>query len=189
MSGRVNIHKSMFKILLLGEPAVGKTSLIRRYVDNFFSSDYKSTIGVDFLVKQVEFYYEKTKYQIQLQIWDIAGQGSGRTSFRTLYYQKVNGVLLTYDITRKETFERLVDWLNDVRKVSPSAHIIVIGNKIDLEEQREVQPEIAREWTKKVDAIGWIETSAKTGKNVQEAFESIAAKILGLDELINLPPL
>ena len=185
----MNVHKSMFKIVLLGEPAVGKTSLIRRYVDNFFASDYKSTIGVDFLVKKVEFYHEKTKinYEVQLQIWDIAGQGSGRTSFRQLYYQKVNGVLLTYDITRKETFDCLGDWLTDVKKVSPNAHVIVIGNKVDLKDQREVSPDIATEWSRKIGAIGWIETSAKTGMNVQEAFESLAAKILGLDDLINLP--
>ncbi len=189
MGMRQRTHKSMFKVLILGDPAVGKTSLIRRYVDNYFASDYKSTIGVDFLVKKVDFYFDKTSYEVQLQIWDIAGQGSGKTSFRQLYYQKVNGILLTYDITRKETFERLGDWLTDVKKVSPNAHVIVIGNKVDLAEQRDVEPDLAMEWARKVGAVGWIETSAKTGKNVQDAFESLAAKILGLDDLINLPKL
>ncbi|MHA2203919.1 MAG: Rab family GTPase, partial [Candidatus Hodarchaeales archaeon] len=107
--------KFAFKLLLVGEPEVGKTSLIKRYVDNFFQEGYQITLGVDFLSKTVSI----EDRAITFQIWDVAGQ-SGFTNFRHLYLKKAHGVFLVFDLTRIDpTYEKLDRWRADIKEQSP----------------------------------------------------------------------
>lgn len=168
------------KLLLVGEPEVGKTSLIKRYVDGFFEQGYKITLGVDFLSKTITLLDEESGEENELtyQINDIAGQ-SGFTSFRHLYLKKAQGVFLVFDLSRpEETFNKLIRWREDVQEQSPKAKIIVIGNKEDLVDL-ENPPISEKEVLEKLKAHSYITTSAKTGSRVEGAFVQIGKLILG----------
>lgn len=170
--------KFAFKLLLVGEPEVGKTSLIKRYVDDFFKEGYQITLGVDFLSKTVNMKDPKTGEDTELtfQIWDVAGQ-SGFTNFRHLYLKKAHGVFLVFDLTRQDmTYEKLDRWREDIQEQSPGAKIMVIGNKEDVEEKL---PAEEKEILKRFHAQDFFTTSAKTGSRVQEAFVKMAHLILG----------
>jgi len=171
--------KFAFKLLLVGEPEVGKTSLIKRYVENFFEEGYQITLGVDFLSKTIQLPAENDQEQeLIYQIWDVAGQ-SGFTNFRHLYLKKAHGVFLVFDLTRLDTtFEKLNRWREDVQEQSPNAKIIVIGNKEDLVDQ-ENPPISEKEVLEKLEAHGYITTSAKTGSKVEGAFIQMGKLILG----------
>ena len=165
--------KFAFKLLLVGEPEVGKTSLIKRYVDNFFKDGYQITLGVDFLSKTVKMKDQEITYQI----WDVAGQ-SGFTNFRHLYLKKAHGVFLVFDLTRPDpTYEKLDRWRADIKEQSPNAKVIVLGNKEDIAEGK--LPGSKEEILDRFSAHKFYETSAKTGTRVQEAFVQIGQLILG----------
>ncbi|MFX0050459.1 MAG: Rab family GTPase [Candidatus Hodarchaeota archaeon] len=169
--------KFAFKLLLLGEPEVGKTSLIKRYVDDFFEEGYQITLGVDFLSKTVVMEDPKTgkEQELSFQIWDVAGQSSF-TNFRHLYLKKAHGVFLVFDLNRPDTFDKLDRWFADVKEQSPTAKIIVIGNKNDITEELSFTKE---EILKRFQAKQFYTTSAKTGAKVQEAFIQMGQLILG----------
>ena len=169
--------KFAFKLLLVGEPEVGKTSLIKRYVDNFFEEGYQITLGVDFLSKTVILERDEGEQELIYQIWDVAGQ-SGFTNFRHLYLKKAHGVFLVFDLTRsEETLTKLERWRDDVKEQSPNAKIIVIGNKEDIAEGK--VPGSKEEILKKLEAEEFITTSAKTGSKVEDAFVQMGKLILG----------
>ena len=159
------------KIVLLGEPAVGKTSLIRRYVHDEFSDTYKTTLGVDFLSKTIE-----KHFIAKLQIWDIAGQMRFAT-FRKTFFSGAQGAFLVFDITRRGTFQRLSAWAQDVKNFTQGAQCMVIANKVD-KEKRTVSKEAIEKFAKSIGAISVLETSAKTGEGVEEAFEHLSEDIL-----------
>jgi small GTP-binding protein len=169
--------KFAFKILLLGEPEVGKTSLIKRYVDNFFEEGYQITLGVDFLSKTVIMEDpDGNDQELSFQIWDVAGQSSF-TNFRHLYLKKAHGVFLVFDLSRpEETYKKLDRWRQDVEDQSPLAKVIVIGNKEDLGKKLPANKDKILERFKAQELIT---TSAKTGSKVQEAFVQMAQLILG----------
>jgi len=169
--------KFAFKLLLLGEPEVGKTSLIKRYVDDFFEEGYQITLGVDFLSKTVIMEDPKTgdDQELSFQIWDVAGQSSF-TNFRHLYLKKAHGVFLVFDLKRLDTFEKLDRWFADVQEQSPTAKVIVIGNKNDLTEEL---PFGKNEILERFQAKEFFTTSAKTGAKVQDAFIQMGQLILG----------
>ena len=171
--------KFAFKLLLVGEPECGKTSLIKRYVDNFFEEGYQITLGVDFLSKTIELEGDDgQKQELVYQLWDIAGQ-SGFTNFRHLYLKKAQGVFLVFDLSRPdETFDKLDRWREDVQEASPNAKIIVIGNKEDLVDPDNL-PVSEEEAIEKLKAHGFITTSAKTGSRVEKAFVQMGKLILG----------
>ncbi|MHA1291506.1 MAG: GTP-binding protein [Promethearchaeota archaeon] len=156
-----------FKILLLGPSAVGKTSLLLRFVQNKFSEHYEYTMGVDYLSKELQF---SPNDIARLTIWDIAGQS--RFKFlRNTFYTGANGALIVFDLTRKETFMEIKEWLLEMRKYTGDIPFILIGNKSDLLEDVGVviEDDIIKDFVKKENSI-YIETSAKTGVNVDEAF-------------------
>lgn len=159
----------VFKLLLLGEPAVGKTSLIIRYVKDSFKSDYMSTIGANFLVKEITLASDAT---VMLQIWDIAGQ-SLDARYAQSYYAGAAGALFVYDATRPETLGRLKDWQADVQKQAPKDLLsIIVGNKNDLEV---IVPDSDREeMAQKVGSLKSFSTSAKEGTGVDDAFSTLA---------------
>ncbi len=157
-----------FKVMMLGDASVGKTSLTIRYISGNFMEDLKLTIGVDFYSKIIEYKGKKVK----LQIWDFGGE----ERFRFLlsqYVKGANGALFLYDITNKETLDHLPDWTQVVREQAGQIPIALIGSKSDLEEYRIVQKEDGRNAVQKYNLSGFLELSSKTGENVQEAFKLI----------------
>jgi len=167
----------MLKVIVLGESGVGKTSLLLRYVSNKFTIATKSTIGTDFLTKQIDV-DDKT---VTLQIWDTAGQerfqGLGSTFFRGS-----DGVLFVFDVTRRETFNELEKWKQTFliqigQEGNEEFPIVIIANKCDREEDREVSASEIQDWCDSQN-VPLVETSAKSGQNVDEAFEKIARIVI-----------
>lgn len=155
----------LFKLLLVGESNVGKSSLLLRFADNTFSNSYISTIGVDFKIRTVKV----DGKVIKLQIWDTAGQERFRT-ITSSYYRGAHGVMLVFDVCDKRTFERLESWYQEIdRYANPNAVKLVIGNKTDDPDRREVFTRDAEAWADE-KGIPYIETSAKESTNVEHAF-------------------
>ena len=165
-----------FKIIIIGPAAVGKSSLIRRFVDNAFSTDYQFTLGVNFMSKIVE--YDTTKYA-RLSIWDIGGQDRFQLMRRN-FYEGAEGALLVFDLTREQTFYRMQDWISDLyQTIKKDIPKIIIGNKKDI--ISEIGYIIDREMVKKFinnTNTNLIETSAKTGENVKKAFVQLIRLII-----------
>ena len=158
----------IFKVLLLGNSDVGKSSLLLRYVDSVWSDTFVPTIGVDFKVKTIEIDGKKVK----LQIWDTAGQERFRTVVST-YFRGAHGLFLIYDITNRDSFKNLENWLIEIEKnASENVLKILIGNKNDLEDEREIQSDEGKAFANR-NGMQFIETSAKMNTNVNEAFETL----------------
>ena len=159
----------IFKVLLLGNSDVGKSSLILRYVDQTWSDTFVPTIGVDFKVKSLEV----ENKQIKMQIWDTAGQERFRNVISS-YFRGSHGIFVIYDITNRDSFKNLENWLQEIEKnANPNVLKILIGNKNDLEEDREIKTEEGQAFADR-NGMQFIETSAKNNVNVNEAFEALA---------------
>ena len=162
-------YDHIFKVLLLGNSDVGKSSLILRYVDQVWSDTFVPTIGVDFKVKTLEI----DNKQIKMQIWDTAGQERFRNVISS-YFRGSHGILLIYDITNRDSFKNLENWLIEIEKnASQNVLKILIGNKNDLVNDREIQSEEGQAFANR-NGMEFIETSAKMNTNVTEAFEALA---------------
>ncbi|MFX0043065.1 MAG: Rab family GTPase [Candidatus Hodarchaeota archaeon] len=163
----------IIKIVLLGEANVGKTSLLYRWIENKFRENYKSTLGVNLLKKDMNI----TGYgEVSAQIWDLGGQESFK-SLRRLYLEGANGALLLYDVTNKESYEKLDDWIQSFKKDRENEPIILIGNKSDLKDKIKIKDKDANQFAKK-NNMDIIITSAKTGENVERSFIELTTKIL-----------
>ncbi|AWP20943.1 Ras-related protein Rab-18-B [Scophthalmus maximus] len=161
------------KILIIGESGVGKSSLLLRFTDDTFDPEQAATIGVDFKVKTISVDGNKAK----LAIWDTAGQ----ERFRTLtpsYYRGAQGVILVYDVTRRETFAKLDNWLNELETYCTRNDLVkmLVGNKID-KENHELDRAEGLKFARKHSTL-FIEASAKTRDGVQCAFEELVEKII-----------
>ncbi|KAJ8251768.1 hypothetical protein GJAV_G00225230 [Gymnothorax javanicus] len=162
----------MFKLLLIGNSSVGKTSFLFRYADDSFTSAFVSTVGIDFKVKTVL----RDGKRVKLQIWDTAGQERYRT-ITTAYYRGAMGFILMYDITNLESFNAVQDWATQIKTYSwDSAQVILVGNKCDLEEERLVPAEDSK---RLADELGFyfFEASAKDNINVKQVFEHLVDAI------------
>ena len=160
------------KFIILGDSGVGKTNLLLRYVGESFSENYIATLGIDFKMKNI--IYNDVK--VALQIWDTAGQEKYR-SITSSYYKGAHGCLLVYDITRKVTFENIDKWLAEIKLSSNNEiNMILIGNKCDLEDKREVSIEEAQNKAKLLN-MAFMETSALNGTNVEKAFNELVNNV------------
>ena len=166
-------HKYMFRICLIGNICVGKTSLLARYADNSFKESYANTIGVDFRVITLKY----KDIIAKVHIWDTAGNERFK-SITINYYRSSHGFIYVYDITSKESFENLDIWINLTNEnCGTNAINFLVGNKSDLEKEREVTKEEGEEFAKKYDLI-FIETSAKNNDNVGKLFEFFTYKLI-----------
>ncbi|XP_046338159.1 ras-related protein Rab-3 isoform X3 [Haliotis rufescens] len=158
----------MFKLLIIGNSSVGKTSFLFRYADDSFTSAFVSTVGIDFKVKTV---FRQDK-RVKLQIWDTAGQERYRT-ITTAYYRGAMGFILMYDVTNEESFNAVQDWCTQIKTHAWSnACVLLVGNKCDLEESRVVDSKEGEDLSKDL-GLEFFETSAKENINVKAVFERL----------------
>jgi len=162
----------LFKFIAIGDTGVGKSCLLLQFTDKRFNPEHDLTIGVEFGTQTVPINNET----IKLQIWDTAGQETFRSITRS-YYRNTAGALLVYDITRRETFMHASQWLSDAKNHGSSdMTVMLVGNKCDLEHLRQVSTEEGAKFAQE-NSLLFIETSAKTSKNVEDAFTKPAAHI------------
>ena len=180
---KANNYDKLFRYIIVGDMAVGKSCILLQFTDNKFRVQHELTIGVEFGAKTIEL-NNKT---IKIQIWDTAGQEQCQAITRT-YYKGAIGALLVYDITRRDTFTHVTKWLEEVKSNS-SKHIcvILIGNKKDLEDKRQVTYEEGESFARE-NGLMFLETSAKTAFNVVEAFNLSAQAILNNIEKTGVDP-
>jgi small GTP-binding protein len=170
----------VFKIAVVGDYAVGKTSLIARFIQKKFMKEYKPTLGVNLILKEIGFKDKKGKELLcNLVLWDIAGQ-ERYASVRKLYFKGCSAAMLVYDVTRMDTFNNLENtWIKDYSENTTGEKVfIIVGNKADLGEIKKVQTEAGAELKKKIGALEFIETSAKDGTNVDDAFLNLVKMLL-----------
>jgi len=185
------VTEYLYKILVVGDIGTGKTSIIKRFVHNIFSMHYKSTIGVDFALKVINW---DPKTEVRLQLWDIAGQERFGNMTR-VYYKEAVGALIAFDVTRISTFEAVAKWKADIdAKVTYGAEdkpipVVLLANKCDLAKEGFVKTanEMDR-YVKENNFIGWFETSAKDNINIDKAAKFLVGHILENDIRRKLPP-
>jgi Ras-related protein Rab-1A len=166
-------YDHLFKLVLIGDSNAGKSSLLLRFADDTFSDSYITTIGVDFRFKTIKV----DRKTIKLQIWDTAGQERFRT-ITSAYYRGADGIVLIYDVTDRDSFNHVDDWLAEVnRYVGDGTCKVLIGNKCDMDGERQVSSEEGR---KKAEELGmaFVETSAKASTNVEVAFQTTSAELV-----------
>ncbi|KAF8628230.1 hypothetical protein AX15_004009 [Amanita polypyramis BW_CC] len=162
-----------FKLVLLGESAVGKSSLVLRFVKDQFDDYRESTIGAAFLTQTVTLEDQTT---VKFEIWDTAGQERYK-SLAPMYYRNANCAVVVYDITQATSLEKARTWIRELqRQADPSIVIALCGNKLDLAARRQVSQEEAKKYAEE-EGLMWVETSAKTGEGVAEVFAAIAKKL------------
>jgi len=169
-----------FKVIVIGDGAVGKTSIVNRFCKDHFASSYKQTIGLDFFMKRIVL---PGNVDVAMQVWDIGGQTIGGKMIGNYVFGS-HAVLLAYDITNAESFHNLVDWLAVVQKVfakeeATKPYLALIGNKMDLNHLRAVSPDKHNKFAAENDMFSYF-VSAKTGDSINSSFFRIAADLSGV---------
>ena len=183
-------NKMVFRFTLLGDGAAGKTSIRKRFMGQGFEVSHNMTIGADFAAKEVQVEYNGRVYNVVAQIWDIAGQKRFQ-ELRSRFYLGSKAGLLVFDITRPETFKNITSWIEELWRHNganpPYIPVILLGNKADLRDRNSVDAKKAEEYCKllsqRTSALGYqvqyLETSAKTGQNIEKAFEILTKTVIG----------
>ena len=165
-------YNYLLKYIIIGDSAVGKSNLLLQYTYGEFIEEYRSTIGVEFGAKNIDI--NNKSYRIQ--IWDTAGQECFKSITRAYYKNSVCAIVV-YDITCQNSFDNVSTWIEDCKNYSPkNVYIVLVGNKSDLEERRQIPTEKGQEIADKF-GIAFFETSAKTGHNVVKIFEESVKEI------------
>ncbi|MFX1329752.1 MAG: Rab family GTPase [Promethearchaeota archaeon] len=178
------------KVILCGDPGVGKTSLLAQYVDDQFSDEYHQTIGANFLIKEIDLSKVIDKLHLKnpklkndikekgfkLYFWDLGGQKHALFANEYYFVQAV-GAFVIYDILDPTSFDNIDFWVEKLKELSGEIPFMILGNKVDRNDERKVKIEEAKEKAKKYK-VNYLETSAKLNENVDEAFESLAVLIL-----------
>ncbi|TFG22016.1 MAG: GTP-binding protein [Promethearchaeota archaeon] len=167
----------IYKVLISGDASVGKTSLLRRYVDDMFDESSIMTVGVDFFLKKVNFDSGKSGKNFLLQLWDLGGQERFRHLIPT-YIRGARGALLLIDLTRMPEKNSLSEWVNILRLYDINLPIILVGTKNDLEDLIAFNDKYAVKIKKRFNMIDYIKTSAKTGYNIKEVFNRMAKELI-----------
>ena len=163
----------LFKLILIGDSCVGKSNILLKYLKNEFDPNSRATVGVEFGTKNIFLNNKK----IKIQIWDTAGEERYR-SITSAYYKGAKGALIVYDITKKSSFNNIDKWISDLKlNGDKNICIIILGNKSDLEDKREVNKE---EGIKKSEMYktAFLETSALNGENINKAFDELIEQII-----------
>ncbi|CAN0301070.1 unnamed protein product [Ectocarpus sp. 12 AP-2014] len=172
MSRNESPFDMQIKLLMIGDSGVGKTCLLLRYANDSFSQTFITTIGIDFKIKNIDL----DSKRIKLQIWDTAGQERFRT-ITTSYFRGAQGILLVYDVTDKKSFNSIRNWVAQIQQHADVAvNKILIGNKCDMDEDREVSREEGAQLAAEY-GIQFFETSAKNDINVEKGFITIAREV------------
>jgi len=178
------LYDYRFKVIVVGDPSVGKTSTVLRFTDNAFQRKYMPTIGVNISEKVVRI----GEKNILLVLWDIAGQAKF-DQMRTHFYKGIEGLFLVFDLTRENTFKSISKWYQDIKKSIGTTMFkvtgFILGNKNDLTDERKINEEEAQKLSKDFN-LKYFETSALTGENVEEAFHEITKTILRLKTVLKL---
>lgn len=172
----------IFKVVVVGDGAVGKTSLVMHFTEQKFSSQYIMTIGSNFALKLIPSETLSTKEKMypdtRLQLWDLAGQPHFK-SVRFPFYKGSSGIIFVYDVTREPTLGHLRGWRDEILKTVPEdTPSVIMANKIDLIDDRVIDEEQGRDLVKEFNSAGYFETSAKEGTNVNAGFQTLARAIL-----------
>ncbi|KAK3703761.1 hypothetical protein QZH41_008440 [Actinostola sp. cb2023] len=170
--GRYDHYDYLYKIVLIGDSGVGKSSLLSRFTRNEFDLESKSTIGVEFATRSIQV----DGKVIKAQVWDTAGQERYR-AITSAYYRGAVGAVLVYDLTKQKTFQDVERWLMEVREhADPSIVIMLVGNKCDLRHLRAILTEDAKKFAEEKD-LSFIEASALDATNVEEAFQQTISQV------------
>ncbi len=162
----------ILKICLLGEKKVGKTTLVYRFIENKFRTDFRSTLGVNLLKKTVKI----GDATVVTQIWDLGGQEPFK-KLRKLYLEGAEGALLLFDVTNQQSFIKLGEWISSFREVHGNKPIVLIGNKMDLKENIIIDQSQAERYANE-NNLSLVLTSAKTGENVEKSFVDLLKRII-----------
>ena len=165
-------YEYLIKILIVGDSTVGKTNFIKKYVENKFNESYFASTGIDLITTSIKIEGKSFK----IQIWDTAGQEKYRAMTKNLFL-KTQGIVIIFDISNETSFINLKSWMNDIKEeCSADIPMILVGNKLDLEDRRIIDKERAMEFAKN-EKLEYIETSSKTGENINKALSLIIEKI------------
>lgn len=166
-----------FKVCLIGDSSVGKTSLINRFVHNIFDEKYLITIGTNIYRKNLQYPLDDGICGVTMMIWDIMGHKGWKHMLRDAYLYKANGIIAVCDLTRRDTLENLENWVQAAERMAGDTPLTILANKSDLKTSIEFSE---RDLKRKADVFGahWHSTSAKTGKNVEHAFNELCGEII-----------
>ena len=162
-----------FKYIILGDAGVGKTSIIKRKSEDTFTSSYMSTIGVDYINLKMK----HCNYNLNIAVWDTAGQEKFKNIIN-VYYRGITAAIVVFDITDINSFNNVKEWIEEIKSCSPNCYIMIVGNKIDLESQRQVYPEHINNIENILNGTyQYIECSSKTEYNIEHLFTQLTEKI------------
>lgn len=167
----------LFKIIIIGDTDVGKTNILSRFINEYFDPNTKQTIGVEFSTKILTI----DDKNIKVQLWDTAGQERYRAIISS-YYRGASGVIIVYDVTNRTSFMNIKNWYEELEHRSNYYHILLIGNKADLIEERQVSIEEGQKFASKY-GLDFFETSASNGQNIDNIFTHLVNKILTSGDL------